>query len=374
MMRRIILNGLVIMMALFSAGCRKTTFIVETDEAYNNLFDRTDGWSGGDVACSAPLSDSVILWLFGDSWIGPVVQNRHYNSQMINNVVAIQTGIEVRPDRIKFYYNENEGKASPLFIPPDGNGWFWLTGGGIMTEKGLALIAGQVAKVEGDSSVFGFRGVANYLLLVENPMDDPVNWKVVMKKIPFYEVKPDGTEISFGSLQLKKNGFIYVYGTELSKPESNRFMLLARTPEDHLSDFDEWEFYGDGAWHREFGKSGRLCDLFGAEYSVAWNPSMKKYITIYSEMGMSDKIIMRTSPKPEGPWSPQEVIYKAPESGWDKSYFCYAARGHAELSGKNDLLISYICNSTDFWKMAANADIYRPKFIRIRFGHYHPEK
>ena len=83
---------------------------------------------------------------------------------------------------------------------------------------------------------------------------------------------------------------------------------------------------------------------------------------------------MRTANKPEGPWSPREVIYKAPESGWDKSYFCYAARGHAELSGKNDLLVSYICNSTDFWKMAANADIYRPKFIRIRFGHYHPEK
>jgi len=30
--------------------------------------------------------------------------------------------------------------------------------------------------------------------------------------------------------------------------------------------------------------------------------------------------------------------------------------------------VSYVCNSTDFWKMAADARIYRPKFIRIEFA------
>ncbi len=82
---------------------------------------------------------------------------------------------------------------------------------------------------------------------------------------------------------------------------------------------------------------------------------------------MSDKIMLRTAVSPEGPWSPPEVIYRTPETAWDKSYFCYAAKGHPELSGEKDLLVSYVCNSTDFFKMAADARIYRPKFIRIEF-------
>ena len=136
---------------------------------------------------------------------------------------------------------------------------------------------------------------------------------------------------------------------------------------DKIPDFNSWEFFSSDGWVKDFLKAERLCDHFGAEYSVSYQPYLKKYVTIYSELGMSESIIMRTSEKPEGPWSAQEIIYKTPETGWDKDYFCYAARGHQELSGNNELLISYVCNSFDFWKMAADTRIYRPRFIRIKF-------
>lgn len=345
----------------------KPALQVETDEAYNVLFTRTDGWSGGDVACTVPLSDSVTLWLFGDSWIGPVVDNRHNDARMINNAVAVQLGKNANPDKLTFFYGQVDGKPASLFIPPDGRGFFWLTGGGILMRKGLVLMVSQIVKIEGDPSVFGFEGIGNYIFSIANPLDDPDHWQVEMKKMPFFEKSRDGSEISFGTPQFYKDGFIYVYGTLLRQPEMNRFMLLARVPEDHLMDFGQWEFYSGVTWQNDFKKASRLCDRFGAEYSVSWQPSLKKYITIYSELGMSEKIMMRTSLKPEGPWSEQEIVYTAPEADWDKDNFCYAARAHPELSGTGDLLISYICNSTDFWKMAADARIYRPKFVRIRF-------
>jgi hypothetical protein len=77
---------------------------------------------------------------------------------------------------------------------------------------------------------------------------------------------------------------------------------------------------------------------------------------------------MRSAPAPEGPWSQPQLLYKVREMDWDKDYFCYAAKGHPELSKREDeLLVSYVCNSYDFWKMAADTRIYRPRFIRVRF-------
>jgi hypothetical protein len=81
----------------------------------------------------------------------------------------------------------------------------------------------------------------------------------------------------------------------------------------------------------------------------------------------SGSAMIRTAFSPEGPWSEQTEIYRAPETGWSKNYFCYAGRAHIDLSGSDDLLVSYICNSFHFAEMVSDTRIYRPKFIRIKF-------
>jgi hypothetical protein len=51
-----------------------------------------------------------------------------------------------------------------------------------------------------------------------------------------------------------------------------------------------------------------------------------------------------------------------------KDILCYAAKGHPELSiAPNELIITYVANSTDFYKMVADARLYRPRFIRVSF-------
>ncbi|MFC1724604.1 DUF5005 domain-containing protein [candidate division KSB1 bacterium] len=92
-------------------------FKVNIDENYNALFTRTSGWTGGDVAHSIPLSDSLTLWVFGDSWVGPVVDGRHYNAAMINNSLAIQKGKDPVPENIKFYHKEKDGKPASFLNP-----------------------------------------------------------------------------------------------------------------------------------------------------------------------------------------------------------------------------------------------------------------
>jgi hypothetical protein len=346
----------------------KPKYSVVTDQNYNNVFTRFNGWTGGDIASTIPLSDSITLWLFGDSWIGPVKDNRHFNAEMISNSVAIQYGKVATENNLKYYFKQMDKKPAPLFTPPDKRGLYWLTGGGIKIKNNLYLIASQIVKNENDTSVFGFESIGNFIFTIANPFDEPINWRFEIERIPFFQ-NTEGIQIDFGIPQFIINGYIYIYGVEFNKKENDRYMLLARVPEEQILNFSDWEFYSNGNWGKDFRQADKLCNHFGAEYSVSFQPFLNKYITIYSEMGMSENIILRTADKPEGPWSPQELIYKTPETHWDKENFCYAARGHAELSESNDLLISYVCNSTDFWKMAADARIYKPKFIRIKFEH-----
>ena len=345
------------------AGSDEPVFHAAVDNAYNTLFTRYKGWTGGDIANTVPLTDSITLWLFGDSWIGHVKKNSHAGSKMICNTVAIQYGKTANEKNLKFYYKTIDRKPAPLFNPSDGRGQFWLTGGGIMSGNSLYLIASQIVKKENDKSVFGFESVGNFLLSISNPLDDPSEWIVKEMRIPFF-LHTEDTEIDFGITQFKKDGYIFIYGVEFRRKENERYMLLGRAPEKELLNFGAWEFYSDNQWGKDFKKADRLCNHFGAEYSVSFHPFLRKYVTVYSELGMSDKIMLRTAVNPEGPWSEQIEIYKAPETGWSKNYFCYAGRAHIELSGSKDLLVSYICNSMDFWEMGADARIYRPKICK----------
>ena len=54
-----------------------------------------------------------------------------------------------------------------------------------------------------------------------------------------------------------------------------------------------------------------------------------------------------------------------PGLGRGSAYFTYAAKGHGCLSRRNELLVTYIINASHFWDMVADAEIYRPRFVRI---------
>jgi hypothetical protein len=77
--------------------------------------------------------------------------------------------------------------------------------------------------------------------------------------------------------------------------------------------------------------------------------------------------MMRVSDTPIGPWSEPYKVYECPEAGWHKTYFCYAAKGHQEISSPDEMIITYVCNSTDFWQMVRDSRIYWPRFLRIKF-------
>lgn len=353
-------------------GCSaKPEFTVAPAPEYDALFTREQGWTGGDSASSLALGGGKVLWLFGDTWIGKVRDGKHQDATLVNNTIALQEG---RPPeaRIRFYYGSKGGKPGAFIVPADGKGFFWLDHDGIMTERGLFLVMNRIEKPDQTGPAFGFRSTGRVLARVADPSKPPSEWRAEQSDLPFAEFRPDGSEMAFGHPMLKSGGMIYIYGTETAKGGAgrlpDRYLLLARAPENRVGDLSAWTFYSDGKWAADFKKASRLADRFGAEFSVSYQPALGKYVAVYTESGLSKNIMIRYAPAPEGPWSAAQVVFECPEMSWDKDYFCYAAKGHPELSRKDDeLLISYVCNAHDFWKMAADARIYRPRFLTITF-------
>lgn len=357
---------LTILLFLLSSACsyNRPQFTVERLPQYETLFQKSHGWTGGDGIFSVELDPNRILWLFGDSFIGKVKDGRHLDATLVNNTVAIQTGKEPPRATIHFFHgNTVQGKPAAFVQPSKGVGWFWPYHG-VRTKAGLFLFMIQVERTDGPPA-FDFRPIATWLVAVSNPDDPPDRWKVLERKIPWSH-----EHRLFGSAVLLKDGECFIFGTvdETSTGVLRKQLILAKVPVTELMDFDRWRFYADGEWATEVDRAERLCDNVANEFSVSFQPVINHYLLLYTQDSLSDTIVFRLAVEPYGPWSTPVRVYRCPEAEWDPRIFCYAAKGHPELSlTPDELLVTYATNATDFSLIESDSRLYRPRFLRVRF-------
>ena len=354
---------------LLLAGCASLPVVsVETLPAFDAAFERQTGWTGADGAYSVAMAADEILWLFGDTWYGEVRQNRHVNAAIVNNSVAIQRGTFLPEASLRFYPGRTpDGRPQAFLRPADGRGWIWPYDG-VRIGPALYLFTVQVERTENRNS-FGFTIVDSWLATVANPAESPREWRLSQQRIVHGRFSPDGDTL-FGSALLNINQFVYIYGTteDVRGTSRRKFMILARAPETQLAQFDRWRFFANGKWTADFRQASRLCRDVANEYSVSFMASIGRYVLVYTESGFSENIAVRFAPNPWGPWSEPKHVYACPEAARSEDTFCYAAKGHPDLSAAPDeIIVSYITNSLDFEKITTDAALYRPRFIRLRF-------
>ena len=341
-------------------GALEAKYSVEPMPQYDALFTKEKGWTGADGAYSVALSDTITVWLYMDTWIGSIVDRQHKDATMINNTIALQKGKDPSTASVTFFWQTPKDEKPAAFITPaDGIGGFWIFHG-VAADGKLYLFLTQIAE--------GGKYIGTWLGQVDNPKDEPLKWRVKQYKVPFGRYSQNG-DLYFGSAIMKDGDFVYIYGCDedWKKGMDGRRMVVARTPPDKIADFEKWRFWNGADWVADVNKAGGLFNGLAAEYSVSFQPAMKKYVAVYTDKGMSANIMMRLADTLVGPWSEPYIVYTCPEYKWHKTYFCYAGKGHPELSGPDELIITYACNSTDFGQMARDARIYRPRFVKIKF-------
>jgi hypothetical protein len=304
------------------------------------------------------------LWLFSDTWIGSVRKAKRVNATIVNNTLAIQDG-RGKDAKVEFIIRKDAGAKPVAFIVPDDKrGWFWLQAGAYSGTK-LYLFLSQIEKT-GQGGAFGFRQIGRWLATVDNPTDPPMSWRVTQRKLPCSIFTPQ-REVAFGAATLREGEYLYIYGTDedVKANGRDRYLILARVPIATADDFATWRFYRDGRWETEFRTAARLIGGMASECSVSYLPAFKRYVLVYTEGGLSARILARTATAPWGPWSASKTIYQCPEASWDKRVFCYAAKAHTSQADGNELVVSYVANSFDFWHVANDARLYWPRFIRV---------
>jgi hypothetical protein len=337
---------------------------VEPLPHYDAAFERASGWTGGDGAYSTALGADRLLWLFGDSLIGRVEDGRRLHPRLIHNSVAIQSGPAPSAGGMAFTHREKaDGSPEAFFQAEQDGGWLWPYHG-VRTPRGLYLFLLQIEPAEGPAA-FGFRLVSTWLGRVANPDEPPERWNLLRQRVPWTSERR-----VLGSWVLVQGGTCYIYGTieEAAAGAAVKHMIVARAPIDRLGDFGAWRFFSGTGWAAEAERAERVCENVAGEFSVSYHPALGRYALVYTEGGLSPDILLRFSPRPEGPWGKPLKVYRCPEAARDPRIFCYAAKGHPELAeGPKELVVTYMANATELALLESDARLYRPRFVRITF-------
>jgi len=365
------------------------------DPQWDAVFDRSDGWIGGDAIYSAPLPDGEVLWLFADTFLGQARDGRRQKGlRMVNNTLArhalSQDGAPPDAQSVKFRWGAMDDAERPkAWIEPDPKlvagqharrgDWYWVADATLAPRAAggerLVIFLWRTARTA--DNALGFRNVGNALAIVDNPGDDWSTWQprqvVIPDSFPPRDVNDavPGPEILWGSEVLLGAGddgkpMLYIFGCRLP-PKAATELVLAAVPADKVDILTQWRFRTSEGWSERLHEAAALAQFLTTEFSITQREisGQSVWVLIQSEPFFGTRIMARAARSMLGPWSAAKPIYQVPDVDKEKKHFTYAAKAHPELSRAGELLVSYVVNSFDFGESSTNAAIYRPRFVRV---------
>ncbi|SEJ84315.1 protein of unknown function [Dyadobacter sp. SG02] len=351
---------------------------------WSELFLRKSGWLGGDGIFAIPFSgrdgekqDSV-LFLFSDTVLGEIDGDTLKSGfTMVNNSVALLKGKIPDANKAAFRIAGTREAQRSVFIPnadkPDKDIYFWLGDGFVNPDAGkdLFIFAYKITNTH-DNSAFPFKESGNSVIRIPAGSQFPYA-KQRQFELPFSDYNAGGETISFGAGvynnskaagEVSPDGFVYIYGTK----GPTKKLVAARVKPAKLTVFDQWEFWGGNGWSKNVATVAALSDSVSNELSVSML-APGKYALVYQLSSIFPEICMQVGPTPYGPFGPRIVLYKTSTDIKDPDLFTYNAKAHPALSAPGELLISYNVNTFKFLEvLPRQPNLYRPRFVRVRFS------
>ncbi len=346
---------------------------------WDDLFTRTNGWTGADGIYSIPLSGLEIpqtgtsaldeVFVFSDTFIGEVDANNHrQNANLINNTLGFMKGHRPIEENINFFWetnNQNEPEA--VFIPntPDSKpgDWYWLMDGIALNDK-VYVYALRLER--GDGGFFNFKLIGVNLISFDAQPGGSISNVVQMDTPLLYLNESESIDIAFGQAIMPmteesgnpgSDGYIYIYGPKNSA--SGKELTVGRFLPQNIEIFSEYEFWNGIQWTKNIEDVQVINNNTSQELSVT-PLADGSFLLVYLS---GSTVFISVGESPVGPFAYPEGIYNCPEPQQIPSTFVYNAKAHPNLSEPDELLISYNVNTFDFGDLFNNADTYRPRFI-----------
>jgi hypothetical protein len=267
-------------------------------------------WDNGDSA------GHQVLMAFGDTYgyCGMRSQQWRYNTLLRTQDRQLARGLQVAEGSVSNAYAgspQSRQGYSKQIIPPVN----WAA-----TEKGIiptaAISVGRTQYINYMSiKSWDHAGewTTNYSATAMST-DNGQNWRTFpqsirpaapnsISQVPF---TPGNENFQQAAYVRGTDGYIYSFGTP---PGRNGSAYVSRVPQGVLPDAGKHEYWNTdkGSWIP--GDPAAATPIISGpvgEMSAQYNTYLKKYLVIYGDR--SGNVMFRTSPAPQGPWSPEEVI------------------------------------------------------------------
>jgi hypothetical protein len=321
------------------------------------LFRRDPAWLGADGAISVPLGDHRTLWLFGDSFIAPPGGTRK-QARMVRNSIAIQTGKDPRRATMRFFHRrDDQGSPSAFFQSDHEDTWLWP---GASTRVGSSLLLFLIRVKRTGSGAFGFKAVSSAARLVENPSDDPFQWR--LRRLASFSPGPRGVLVGTGSAVLHGS---HLYAFSVVEPGNHDVYLLRwRVEQGRAVTLVSPEWWTGAGWGSASGSARPLFSEGQTEFSVHVDRATGRWIQVQTVGFTRATIGVRTAPAPQGPWSPVRVVYEPPESR-RLGVLVYSARAHPHLAAPGGVLVTYNSNASELARLVRDSSLYYPRFVTL---------
>jgi len=362
--------------------------VVEEAPQWTNLFRQYEGWTGADGIYAIPLSgyegpgkanETKTMFVFSDTFIGQVDRKTmaRKNFRMVNNTLALLDGEEPVDNKIRFIWGLNgDGNQSSVFVPTtpkvqNKKCWYWLQDGVFL--RGNIYIFTMVIE-DNPSGREGFKFSTIGVSMIKIPVGEngPELEKHTQMDTPLFHVNEDrslffGAGIMPNTVEAgcpEPDGYVYIYGRYQQREVK---LAVARVKVEDFEDFDRWSFWDGKTWSRDINNTAPL-GRGGPELSVTpveSGPLEGKYLMV--SMHVERDLYIRIGESPVGPFGPRINIYHTREPNAGQNIYTYNAKAHPNLSHPGEWLISYNVNTSNWNHNTQNADIYRPRFLKVRF-------
>lgn len=342
------------------------------EQTFNDYARTTpNGWTGGDSTFSVKLPDGRLLFLFSDTFLGPLKSDgtRPTNAPFVNSTFVLKDG-----DNLTTLRGGTAATPKGLMTPAAEKHWYWLGDGLIHNEGGtnyLQVLFQEYYKFgPGD---WDFRHKANFVAWFSL-----ANLGTTHGHEPLYvDPVPSTPGVGWGSALLPASrsgdGYTYIYGVD--DAPINKQMRVARVRGTDLT--GDWEYLRPGTgWMKHEKEAANVFTGIANEYSVTpWYGGFT-VLSQTSTAAFSGEIRASVSCSPHGPWQLETLVYHMPEPGPYGSYqdgtiFAYNAHIHDTLSPEDGpFTLSYNVNSfdsqvSDTAHHYRDPSIYRPRFVKF---------
>lgn len=126
------------------------------------------------------------------------------------------------------------------------------------------------------------------------------------ENVPRAQYVPGNENFQQGAFLRGNDGYLYSYGTPAGRGGS---AYLSRVPERAVPDVTKYQYWNGPAGNWVPNNPGAATPVFPGpvgEMSVAYNPYLKQYLTLYGNGG--NDVVARTAPTPQGPWSAEQAL------------------------------------------------------------------